>query len=82
MSGECSTNSNESNSCCPSWQSLVSGSPIIQNGKLVGEMPHVLFNDSNKEYGKFMKITRCAAEFVKKIDVFSLRAVLEYGMIF
>lgn len=32
---------------------LVSGSPIIQNGKLVGAVTHVLIDDPKKGYGIF-----------------------------
>ena len=32
---------------------LVSGSPIIQNGKLVGAVTHVLVDDPTKGYGIF-----------------------------
>ena len=32
---------------------LVSGSPIIQSGKLVGAVTHVFVNDSTKGYGIF-----------------------------
>ena len=37
---------------------LVSGSPIIQNGKLVGSFTHVLINDPTTGYGIFMEICR------------------------
>ena len=30
---------------------LVSGSPILQNGRLVGAVTHVLVNDPTKGYG-------------------------------
>ena len=33
----------------------MSGSPIIQNGKLVGAVTHVLVNDSTKGYGIFIE---------------------------
>jgi len=33
----------------------VSGSPIIQNGKLVGAVTHVLVSDSKKGYGIFIE---------------------------
>jgi len=33
----------------------VSGSPIIQNGKLVGSVTHVLVNDPTKGYGIFIE---------------------------
>ena len=32
---------------------LVSGSPIIQNGKLIGAVTHVLVDDPTKGYGIF-----------------------------
>jgi stage IV sporulation protein B len=31
----------------------VSGSPIIQNGKLIGAVTHVLLNDPTRGYGVF-----------------------------
>ena len=31
--------------------STVSGSPILQNGKLVGAVTHVLINDPQRGYG-------------------------------
>ena len=36
---------------CP----LVSGSPIIQNGKLIGAVTHVFAGDSQKGYGIFIE---------------------------
>lgn len=33
----------------------MSGSPIIQNGKLVGAVTHVLVNDSTSGYGIFIE---------------------------
>jgi stage IV sporulation protein B len=33
----------------------VSGSPIIQNGKLVGAVTHVLINDPTTGYGIFLE---------------------------
>ena len=33
----------------------VSGSPIIQNGKLVGAVIHVLVNDPTRGYGIFIE---------------------------
>jgi stage IV sporulation protein B len=33
----------------------VSGSPIIQNGKLIGAVTHVLVNDPAKGYGIFIE---------------------------
>ncbi len=34
---------------------LVSGSPIIQNGKIVGAVTHVLINDPTTGYGIFIE---------------------------
>ncbi len=34
---------------------LVSGSPIFQNGKLVGAVTHVLINDPTSGYGIFIE---------------------------
>jgi stage IV sporulation protein B len=33
----------------------VSGSPIIQNGKLIGAVTHVFVNDPTKGYGIFVE---------------------------
>ena len=33
----------------------MSGSPIIQNGKLVGAVTHVLVNDASSGYGIFIE---------------------------
>ena len=40
-------------SCCPLLTSTVSGSPILQNGRIVGAVTHVLINDPTKGYGIF-----------------------------
>ena len=37
--------------CCPLLDTSVSGSPILQNGKIVGAVTHVLVNDPTKGYG-------------------------------
>ena len=39
--------------CWSYIDTLVSGSPIIQNGKLVGAITHVLIDDSKTGYGIF-----------------------------
>lgn len=39
--------------CCPLLTSLLSGSPIVQNGKLVGAVTHVLVDDPTRGYGIF-----------------------------
>ena len=41
--------------CCPYLTTLLSGSPIIQNGKLVGAVTHVLINDPTAGYGIFIE---------------------------
>ena len=41
--------------CCIPLDTLVSGSPIIQNGKLVGAVTHVLVNDPTRGYGIFIE---------------------------
>ena len=48
--------------CCPFLTTLVSGSPIIQNGKLVGTVTHVLINDPTSGYGIFIENMLNAAE--------------------
>lgn len=40
---------------CPLLDTLVSGSPIIQDGKLVGAVTHVLVNDPTTGYGIFIE---------------------------
>ena len=39
--------------CCILLDPLVSGSPIIQNGKLIGAVTHVLVDDPTKGYAIF-----------------------------
>ena len=48
--------------CCPYLHTLVSGSPIIQNGKLVGAVTHVLINDPTTGYGIFIENMMNAAQ--------------------
>jgi len=40
---------------CPTLDTLVSGSPIIQDGKLIGAVTHVLVNDPTTGYGIFIE---------------------------
>jgi len=40
---------------CPKLDTHVSGSPIIQDGKLVGAVTHVLVNDPTTGYGIFIE---------------------------
>lgn len=39
--------------CCIPLDTLVSGSPLIQNGKLIGAVTHVLVDEPTKGYGIF-----------------------------
>ena len=41
--------------CWPYIDTLVSGSPLIQNGKLIGAVTHVLVNDPTRGYGIFIE---------------------------
>ena len=47
--------------CCPYLTTLVSGSPIIQNGKLVGAITHVMVADPTEGYGIFIENMLSAA---------------------
>ncbi len=42
-----------SKKCCPLLDTTVSGSPIIQNGMLVGAVTHVFVNNALQGYGIF-----------------------------
>ena len=48
--------------CCHLLISMVSGSPIIQDGKLIGAVTHVLISDPTKGYGIFIENMLAAAE--------------------
>ena len=41
--------------CCPYLTTLVSGSPILQDGKIVGAVTHVLIGDPSRGYGIFIE---------------------------
>ncbi len=41
--------------CCPYIDMLMSVSPIIQDGKLIGAVTHVLINDPTTGYGIFIE---------------------------
>ena len=41
--------------CCPFLTTLLRGSPIIQNGKIVGAVTHVLVGDPTTGYGIFVE---------------------------
>ena len=49
----------------PILTSLVSGSPIIQNGKIVGAVTHVFVNDPTRGYGIFIENMLAEAEKIK-----------------
>lgn len=51
-----------SKSCCPLLTTVVSGSPILQNGKLVGAVTHVFVNDPTRGYGIFIENMLVEAE--------------------
>ena len=51
---------------CPYLTTLVSGSPIIQDGKLVGAVTHVLVADPTEGYGIFTKNMLSAAQTIPK----------------
>lgn len=40
---------------CPILTSPMSGSPVLQNGKLVGAVTHVLVNDPTRGYAIFIE---------------------------
>ena len=46
---------------CPLLDTRVSGSPIIQNGKLIGAVTHVLVNDPTTGYVFIEKMLDAAA---------------------
>ena len=41
--------------CCSLLDTNVSGSPILQNGQVVGAVTHVLVNDPTKGYAIFIE---------------------------
>jgi len=43
----------------------VSGSPIIQNGKLIGAVTHVLVDEPTRGYGIFIENMLAEAEKIK-----------------
>jgi stage IV sporulation protein B len=48
--------------CCPYLNTLVSGSPIIQDGKLVGAVAHVMVANPTEGYGIFIENMLNAAQ--------------------
>jgi len=47
------------------FPTVVSGRPIVQNGKLVGAVTHVLVNDPAKGYGIFIENMLAETEKIK-----------------
>jgi len=43
----------------------VSGSPILQNGKLIGAVTHVFVNDPTRGYGIFAELMMDKTEKIK-----------------
>ena len=48
--------------CCPLLTTVVSGSPVLQNGKIVGAVTHVFVNDPTRGYGIFIENMLAEAE--------------------
>ena len=48
--------------CCPILTSHLSGSPILQNGKIAGAVTHVFVNDPTRGYGIFIENMLAEAE--------------------
>ena len=55
LNKRCRHNQNIVKMRCPYLTTLVSGSPIIQNGKLIGAVTHVLISEPTKGYGIFIE---------------------------
>ena len=41
--------------CCSLLDTSMSGAPIIQDGKIIGAVTHVLIQDSTRGYGIFIE---------------------------
>ena len=41
--------------CCALLDTCLSGSPIVQNGKIIGAVTHVFVQDASKGYGIFIE---------------------------
>ena len=48
--------------CCPLLTTHLSGSPIIQDGKLIGAVTHVMVADPTEGYGIFIENMLNAAQ--------------------
>ena len=58
--------------CCPILTSRLSGSPIIQNGKLVGAVTHVMVANPTEGYGLFIE----NIIFVITLQAFDARIIM------
>ena len=56
----------------------MSGSPILQNGRIVGAVTHVLVNDPTRGYGIFIENMLNAAGYTKKQEHMLLLYSLKY----
>jgi len=54
--------------CWSCIDTLVSGSPIIQNGKLIGAVTHVLVDEPSRGYGIFIENMLETAQNIAKIN--------------
>ena len=55
--------------CCILLDTLVSGSPILQNGKLIGAVTHVLIDEPTKGYGIFAENMLETAQTVAEYNI-------------
>ena len=55
--------------CWSYIDTLVSGSPIIQNGKLIGAVTHVLIDDPTSGYGIFAENMLKTAQRVEEQSI-------------
>lgn len=51
--------------CCPLLTTLLSGSPIIQDGKLVGAVTHVMVANPTEGYGIFIENMLSASQMTR-----------------
>lgn len=52
--------------CCILLDTLVSGSPLLQNGKLIGAVTHVLVDDPTKGYAIYAENMLETAQLVSE----------------
>ena len=66
---------------CPLLDISVSGSPIIQDGKLIGAVTHVLVNDLTTGYGSLLRICWVRRHKRRKADVLQRHPLLWFVLI-